>query len=1512
MDEHISGPTQTAVHELMRFMIEQNKHRDEQITRMLEQVTLNHAQAGPSHAVLPDLNSTVNTFDGESSDCAIAMEWITALETTGRLNHWPDTYTIEAARSRLTGAAKNWFLSRQSQLTTWSAFKASFVAMFVSEIDEAEQWKTMQNRTQQRGENVFAYFHDKIRLCRRLKLSEAVTKKMICTGLQSRDLSNRLLCKTYASEESMVRDIREFNEVESERVEKFSTGPRNDNSKDRLLSKDERWPRRNAANPKTNDQHQTDHYTTRPKMNIGTSTYKPPNKVWKTPVRCYNCQLSGHISRDCTQPRKPEKCVICKSEGHTASRCTNQPQVSLVDDQSTNGLSVYIKDVWLNQHTEAVQGLVDTGSSYSMIKRGVAERLSLKILPRTVTFRVYGNADLVVCGGETKTEVRIDDVSEKVTLLVVGDDVQTYDVIIGRNFCDNKNVTFVKTMNSLIFGYGFEFPFQHEQEISTTIDASSTQIVSSEERPIPANSVAVTRVCVGERKYEMMLANATDNEILLQKGERVGRLRSDKRIELVAANNLDIVQNKITEYQINYNQQFTAQQVNILVDLLNEYRQCFAFNLTELGCTNMVEMDIQVEGEPMASKPYRASVSEREIIDRIVSEWKAVGLASETSSPYASPVLLVTKKNGEPRLVVDYRRLNAQTIKKIYPTANMEDHLEVLKGAKMFTTLDLASGYMQVPLTEEAKAKTAFITPSETGQFERMMFGLVNAPYEFSRLMQRVMGPLRNRVAMWFLDDILIPANSFEDMIHRLREVLKALQNAHLTLKLSKCCFGLEEVSYLGLILTPEGIKPGIDKVAAIRDVSAPTNKHEIRRFLGLTGFFRRFIPRYAITAKPLTDLLKEDSTFRWSTLQADAFEALKHQLTTTPILQLYDQHAETEVHCDASSVGLSGMLLQRGNDKNFHLVHAVSKKTTEAEKNYHSGKLELLAIVWTVTRLRHLLIGIHFVVVTDCQSIVHLNTQKTVNPQIARWANLLSEYQYDIRHRPGVKMAHIDALSRAPTGESLDTEVEVEKCRDVFMVMTEEDHVLAMQRSDATLKRIIDILQKDPDDRTKFENQTVQNYELNNALLYKVVQFPTERKKMWVVPSTMRKSLVVKFHDLSGHFAVDRTVAKIQERYYFPRMRRYVKFHISCCPECALNKVPRGKRPGELHAIHPGRRPFEIINIDHVGPFVRSTSGKTHILVVIDNLTKYVKLYAVHGTGADPAIKALKDFVLNYGVPRRIISDRGTAFTANAFENFCQQRGIVHSLISVRHPQSNGQVERVNATLVTTLQANMTSDRTWDRCITEVESHLNNATNSTIGDTPFKVLYGYYPSIHDGALRNVTTEETWSDTQQLQQQIRAKILKQQEQWKKRYDTKHTLPVRYTAGDIVFLKRMPECTGESTKLQAKYRGPLVITKTYPNDSYRVAALRSSGKYQYATTAHGSMLKGYHLGTEEEDIQEGFLPNPLNIDEASTEETIQDQEESETDENQKDPPREPNTTSRPARERKRPSYLEHYV
>lgn len=236
-------------------------------------------------------------------------------------------------------------------------------------------------------------------------------------------------------------------------------------------------------------------------------------------------------------------------------------------------------------------------------------------------------------------------------------------------------------------------------------------------------------------------------------------------------------------------------------------------------------------------------------------------------------------------------------------------------------------------------------------------------------------------------------------------------------------------------------------------------------------------MPQYAQIAKPLTELTKNAVPYEWGKSQQKAFNTLKIKFTSNAFLQLFNPNAYTELHCDASKQGLSGLLLQRGNeDKLLHLVYAVSKKTTTAERNYHAGKLELMAIVWSVTRLIHLLIGTQFIIVTDCQAIVHLNTKKTVNPQVARWANLLSEYNYEIRHRPGIKMAHVDALSRAPVNTSTDTEGELEEL-EIMITMIAEEHIITMQRSDENICSIIRIMTKSTEEPSLYEQRAVKDY---------------------------------------------------------------------------------------------------------------------------------------------------------------------------------------------------------------------------------------------------------------------------------------------------------------------------------------------------------------------------------------------------------------------------------------------------
>lgn len=268
--------------------------------------------------------------------------------------------------------------------------------------------------------------------------------------------------------------------------------------------------------------------------------------------------------------------------------------------------------------------------------------------------------------------------------------------------------------------------------------------------------------------------------------------------------------------------------------------------------------------------------------------------------------------------------------------------------------------------------------------------------------MQRVLGPLRNEVVLFYLDIILLPRRHWPDLRDRLIQVLEVLRKAGLTLKLPICQFLMDKITYLGYVISKDGVEPGRSKLRGIIDFSKPKGVHEVRPFLGLTSFFRRFVLKFAERAQPLTRLLKKNREFTWGEAQDRLFTDLKETLGESPILQLYNPKTKTELHTDASTLGLAAMLFQEGNDGRMHFVCAISRRTNEAERNYHSSKLQLRAIVWAVTRLRTLLINIPFKVIGDCQALVYLNANKTKNPQIVRWYTTLSEYDFDIEHRPG------------------------------------------------------------------------------------------------------------------------------------------------------------------------------------------------------------------------------------------------------------------------------------------------------------------------------------------------------------------------------------------------------------------------------------------------------------------------------------------------------------------------------
>ncbi|KFM72496.1 Retrovirus-related Pol polyprotein from transposon 17.6, partial [Stegodyphus mimosarum] len=923
--------------------------------------------------------------------------------------------------------------------------------------------------------------------------------------------------------------------------------------------------------------------------------------------KCFSCNNFGHISKDCPLPKPVVICRKCNKTGHKAKNCVTKADNNHSNDknysieqvsENSEESNSYLKKAKLN-NSEEVQALIDTGSSCCLLRTSVAQKLKVKPEPAVNELYGFGNQRVpaVTSIGMIKADIEVDNVKgQGINIYLVPDNAQPVDLIIGRTWLDLPYIAYVRIGKRFHFGYREDELFSNleiDEKINRVclkaleaneLEKNTISLVSSQADFVENGLIMIENSsegigCLLEIKNGatcIPMINVGDRSVKLQKDQCVGRAEEvelclNTEISELSSNpakreNINNMKVPISLSDVKIGSNLNVDHQQELLRLLNEYRDCFALNISELGCTDLIKMDIkEIEGStPVCMKPYRTNASERAAIKKIVQEWKQNGIVTETRSPYASPVILVKKKTGEYRLVVDYRRLNSQTIKDKFPLPKIDDLLEQLHECSLFTTLDLAHGYLQIPLTESAKLKTAFVTPDESGQFERMIFGLTNAPSEFQRLMYHALSSSCNKDVLCYLDDILVPARTWEEMIQKLIKVFEALRAAKLTLKLPKCEFAKQEIEYLGFIINKNGIKPGSRKVEVISKFPEPKNIHEVRRFLGLTSFFRRFIPNYATKAGPLTQLTKKNQTFRWEESQRNSFKVLKNELTNQPILALYNPKAQTEVHTDACSEGIAGMLLQLGSDDKWHLVYCVSKKTTEAEKNYHSSKLELMAIVWTLDRLRQFLLGIEFTVVTDCQALVYMNAKKSTNPQIARWSILIQEYNFEIRHKPGIKMSHIDAISRAPVINSSDTMHSlIEDNLEVCLTLNLDEQILMIQHADEKLRELITILKKDPSERTKEENQNVENYLLKRNRLFRIVEDGEKKKLLYVVPKSMRKSIVVKFHDLMGHFAVDRTVTKIKELYWFPAMKRYVRRHISMCFECFINKVPSGKRQG-------------------------------------------------------------------------------------------------------------------------------------------------------------------------------------------------------------------------------------------------------------------------------------------------------------------------------------------------------------
>jgi len=830
----------------------------------------------------------------------------------------------------------------------------------------------------------------------------------------------------------------------------------------------------------------------------------------------------------------------------------------------------------------------------------------------------------------------------------------------------------------------------------------------------------------------------------------------------------------------------TSDQTDMMRSLLMRYPAIFSRSDTDLGYTNMVKHRIELMDEiPFKQRHRRIPPAMYQELKVHLQQLLDQQVIRKSHSPWCSNIVMARKKDNSLRLCIDFRQLNNRTIKDAYALPRFEETLDHLSGSKYFSVLDMRSGYHQVELAEEHKARTAFSVGS-LGMYEynRMPFGLSNSPATYQRLMEECFASLINKECVIFLDDILIFSDTFDEHLYRLEHVFQKVTESGMKLSPKKCHFCQPKVKYLGHIISSKGIETDPEKIDKVKNWLQPKDVEETRKFVSFASYYRRFVNNFAGIAKPLTDLLcgisnkkkgkkiKQVVPWKWGNEQQQAFDKLKEALVTPPILAYANYSLPFEIHIDASGYALGAILYQEQDGKKRVISYA-SRGLKVAERNYPAHKREFLALKWAICEKFHeYLYGSSFTVYTDNNPLTYVTTTAKLDAAGHRWLATLSAYNFTIKYKAGKHNIDADILSRLPEYKEISessihalskaaitpyvtTVCMSLPCSSDLVTYDDDDGDVASntrlwrvrQREDSVISQFV----------THVTNKTKPKYDIlcsegklifkefkrltiKRGILYRLVKQHGNDLYQLVLPSKYRQFAIKGSHDEMGHPGVDRTMSVLRDRCYWPKMSKDVDSWITKCERCIMRKSSTSTRAPMVNI--KTTEPFEIVCMDYL-TLETSKGGFQHILVITDHFTKYALAIPTKNQSAKTTASALfNELIVHYGFPSRLHSDQGANFQSELIAELCQLSGMAKSRTSPYRPSGNGACERFNRTLLGmlgTLEHGNKLD--WKSHVGSLVHAYNSTRHETTGYTPYELMFGRKPRLALDVMLGIVSE---------------------------------------------------------------------------------------------------------------------------------------------------------------------------